>query len=389
LLGIELKPGEIEFYLGQLGLKIVGSRPRPVGAEAGPEPVTFAIPSWRVDLKREADLIEEVARLHGVDRIPATAPRGALGAHPFDAVYDQLAEARRLLTGLGLDEAQGQTLIGDAAARLLTPNPVLLHNPLSSDMNALRPSLLPGLLDALRHNLNRKVERVALFEVGRVFQQGGPQTLEGWRVALALTGPRDPTFWQGADREAKFDSHDLIGLLEDFLEAYGVRGVALATQETPGSLYVESAAVTLGGKVPLGQLGRLRPDLARLYDLRDPVLLAELDLQQLLARRSPAKSFKPLPLYPGVRRDLALLVPERVTHDAVLQAVRKARPPHLESVTLFDVFRGKHVPAGQKSMAYAFSYRHPDRTLTDAEVNPAHDKLVAHLTAALPAQVRA
>src|SRR5262249_55466132 len=134
------------------------------------EPLVFQIPTFRVDLKREADLIEEVARLYGVDRIPATPPRGAIGTNDFDAVHDQLADARRILTGLGLFEAQGQTLISDSAARLVSAQPaVALANPLSSDMNVLRPSLIPGLLDALRHNLSHKNSDVALFELGRVF----------------------------------------------------------------------------------------------------------------------------------------------------------------------------------------------------------------------------
>ena len=111
LLGIDLKPEECEFYLGQLGLKLVNRKARPVGAGGPPEPVTFQIPTFRVDLKREVDLIEEIARLHGVEKIPATPPRGAIGANEFDSVHDQIAEARRILSGLGLNEAQGQTLI--------------------------------------------------------------------------------------------------------------------------------------------------------------------------------------------------------------------------------------------------------------------------------------
>ena len=117
LLGIVLKPEECEFYLGQLGLKTVGRKVRPVGAGGPPEPVTFQIPSFRVDLKCEVDLIEEIARMHGVDKIPATPPRGAIGTNAFDSVHDEIAEARRILSGLGLNEAQGQTLIAKSEAR--------------------------------------------------------------------------------------------------------------------------------------------------------------------------------------------------------------------------------------------------------------------------------
>ena len=130
------------------------------------------------------------------------------------------------------------------------------------------------------------------------------------------------------------------------------------------------------------------PALAKRYDLRDAVFLAELSLDQLLARRNPAKSLKPLPPFPAIRRDVAMLVPEAVTHEAVVQAVKQGRPANLESADVFDVFRGQHVPAGQKSLAYAFTYRHPERTLTDAEVNAAHEKLVEQLRQRLGAVVR-
>src|SRR5436309_2092763 len=185
LLGIELKPHDIEYHLAQLGLKTVNRKPRPVDAEAGAqEPVAFRIPSFRVDLKRETDLIEEVARLYGVDRIPATPPRGAIGANAFDALHDQIAEARRILTGLGLSEAQGQTLISKAEAgdpRELAL--VALGNPLSSDMDVLRPSLVPGLLNALRHNVHHKTGDVALFEIGRVFQYAAGASGAGGQLA--------------------------------------------------------------------------------------------------------------------------------------------------------------------------------------------------------------
>lgn len=391
LLGIQLTPEEMEYHLTQLGLKSLSRKPRPVDAPPVTEPVTFEIPSFRIDLKSEIDLIEEIARLYGVDRIPATNPRGAVGTNSFDTVFDQFGIIRRLLVGLGLNEAQGQTLISESAARLVTAQPVLLHNPLSSDMSALRPSLLPGLLEALRHNLNRKVESVALFELGRIFTrppQPHQPIRESVRLAIALTGPRSAAFWNGENRETKFDLFDLKGILETFLDQFGLRAVSCLRLDPSASPFLESASLTLGGKVSLGQFGTLQPALARHYDLRDPVFLAELDVNQLLARRTATRHFKSLPQHPSVRRDLALFVAESITHDAVLQEIRKAHPANLETVELFDIFRGQHVPAGTKSMAYAFTYRHPERTLTDAEVNSTHDHLVAHLTRSLSAQIR-
>jgi phenylalanyl-tRNA synthetase beta chain len=268
----------------------------------------------------------------------------------------------------------------------------------------LRPSLLPGLIHSLRHNVSRKNYDVALFEVGRVSRSADSHVREKTkspepadkavrapreerRVAIALTGQRNPLFWSGNDRDAKFDACDLKGLLEEFFDQFGLRGMTFNRRTEASEFFLESATIQLG-KQTLGEFGQLSPVLARKYDLRDAVLLAELNLDLLLARRNPAKSFKALPQFPAIRRDVAMLVPEATTHDAVLQVVKKTKPANLEAVDLFDVFRGKNVPEGQKSLAYAFTYRSPEKTLTDAEANAAHAKVVEAFKAQLQATVR-
>ncbi len=384
LLGIEIPAPEQIRFLQRLELQLVG-------AEHGIFN-TFRIPSFRVDLKREIDLIEEIARLYGVERIPATPPRGAIGTNPYDLVHDQLAEVRRILSGLGLCEAQGQTLISDRAAtcgRAVGEGELVpLANPLSSDMNVLRPSLIPGLLETLRHNAHHKNNDLAVFEIGRVFAFHDGANREQRRLAIALTGRRYPSFWCGDDREATIDSYDLKGILEEFLELFGLRGVTYQRLAATSTFHLEAATLALGHQV-LGELGQLSPILAKEYDLRDAVLIAELNLDQLLARRNSAKTFKPLPVFPAIQRDIAMLLPEETTHDSVLTAVRQAKPENLETVELFDVYRGENVPEGQKSVAYSFTYRRPDRTLTDTEINTTHEKLTVALRDKLKATLRA
>jgi phenylalanyl-tRNA synthetase beta chain len=404
LLGLQLRPQEMEFYLGQLGLKVAARKVRPVDEDGPPEPATFRIPSFRVDLKREVDLIEEIARLHGVEKIPSTPPRGAIGTNEFDAVHDEIADARRILTGLGLNEAQGQTLIsrseirGDKAEGI-----VALANPLSADMDVLRPTLLTGLVHALRHNVSHKTYDVALFELGRVFASvdsqvrenakskpadtAGRAPVEERRIAIALTGQRHPLFWSGDGRDAKCDIYDLKGLIEEFFDQFGLRGMTYVRRPESTGLFLESATIQLG-KQTLGELGQLLPPLAKKYDLRDAVFLAELNLDLLLARRNATKSFKSLPAFPAIRRDVAIIVPEATTHEAVVQTVKQTKAANLESADLFDVFRGKNVTEGHKSMAYAFTYRSVEKTLTDAEVNAAHTKVVEALKVGLKATVR-
>ncbi len=379
LLGVDIAPEAQIQFLQRLGLESIN-----------PAAPTFLIPTFRVDLKREADLIEEIGRLYGVDKIPATPPRGAIGANAFDTVYDQIAEARRLLAGLGLFEAQGQTLISAAAAASLSADAgqvAALQHPLSGDMNVLRPSLLPGLLESLRHNISRKNGDVALFEIGRVFLQREGKITEERRLGLALTGRRNPLFWSGAERDVKYDIYDLKGALEEFFEQFGLRGVSWTRREPPGPFFLESAGAQLG-KLGLGEMGQLAPALQKRCDLRDGVFLAELNLDVILARRVPSRSFKPLPAQPAIRRDVAMLLPEAVLFDAVQNMVKQAKPANLEKMELFDVFRGSNVPAGQKSLACAFTYRHAERTLTDAEVNAAHEKVVAQLKDKLQATIR-
>jgi phenylalanyl-tRNA synthetase beta chain len=407
LLGVSISAQEQVRLLKNLGLQPVSSgathvplvqahpdtttllnKPAVTGSEG--TTATFEIPTFRVDLKREVDLIEEIARLYGVEKIPATSPRGAIGSNAFDSVHDQIAEARRILAGLGLNEAQGQTLVANAECRMQNAELIALANPLSSDMDVLRPSLLPGLIHSLRHNVSRKNYDVALFEVGRVFQPAaaGQGTVKEERhIAVAITGQRNPLFWSGDDREAKFDVYDLKGLIEGFFEQFGLRGMTYNRRAESTALFLESATIQLG-KQQLGEFGQLVPALAKKYDLRDAVFLAELNLDLLLARRNPSRSFKSLPAFPAIRRDVAMLVPEATTHDAILQVVKQTKPANLESVELFDVFRGKNVPEGQKSLAYAFTYRNAEKTLTDAEATAAHEKLVEQFKKVLQATVR-
>ena len=379
LLGIPISHAVQISHLTNLGLVVTGQ---------SPGECTFGIPTFRVDLKRDVDLIEEIGRMYGVDKIPATPPRHAIGSNAFDAVYDAATEARRLLTGLGLNEAQGQTLIAHDESGMKSEGQAPLANPLSSDMDVLRPTLLPGLIHSLRHNISRKNYDAALFEIGRVFLSENGASKEESRVAMAITGRRAPNFWSGSERGEKFDIYDLKGIVEEFLEQFGLRGVQFAKRTESTPLFLESATISLGGRVPLGEFGQLPPALAKKYDLRDAVYLAELNLDQLLARRNAAKSFKPLPQFPAIRRDAAILVPEATSHDAVLQVVKQAKPANLESVELFDVFRGKNVPDGQKSLAYAFTYRSAEKTLTDAEVNASHGKIIEAFKAQLQATVR-
>ena len=373
LLGIAIDPKQSVAYLQGLQLEL--SAQDDLSA-------TFLIPTWRVDLKREIDLIEEICRLHGIDQIPATPPRGCIGENEFDSMHDDIAEVRRILTGIGLDEAQGQTLISDTSAQLVADEFVELEHPLSNDMNVLRPSLLPGLLDSLRNNFTRQNHDVSLFEIGRVFEAG---LKECRKLGIAITGRRQMAFWQRED--AKLDAADLKGIIEELLERIGAFGINYERREAGTNLFLESAELKMGKNV-IGQMGQLLPVLGKEYESRDAIFLAELDLEVLLKRRTTNKSFKPLPKFPAIERDVAMLVAESVTHAEVLVVVKKTKPANLVDTELFDVFRGQNIPEGQKSLAYSFTYRSAEKTLTDEEVNGAHESLVVAFKEKLGAMIR-
>ena len=239
----------------------------------------------------------------------------------------------------------------------------------------------------LQHNANHDTPNVAMFEIGRVFRDDDGSPAEGWRLGIALTGRRFLPFHEGENRDAINEFADLKGIIEEFADQFGMRGVGYERDAEPGGFFVESGSVRVGNK-PVGTLGQLSPQLARRHDLKHPVYLAEFDLDLALQRRTTRRSFKGLPAFPGTRRDIAMIVPESTTHDAVLASARKAKPKHLESVELFDVYRGEGVGDGSKSVAYAFHYRSPDGTLKDKQVDTVHEKVIEQMRNDLNATIR-
>jgi phenylalanyl-tRNA synthetase beta chain len=333
LLGIELAPATVKKIFNALGLTVV--REEQQGCEV-------EVPTYRVDLEREADLIEELCRIHGVENIPARMQPATVAVSEFDAKWDAIAGLRAKLTALGFDEAVNQTMVREGAVRV--------QNPLGAEMAALRSSLVPGLLQNLRTNVSRHVYDVKLFEIGRVF---GPDGGESLHLALAATGRRWPGDWE---RRQKVDYFDLKGALEELgLEA---------------------------------QIRQIPAEEARRLDLRDAVFVAEVALEPVLERAAAEKVFRELPRFPAVVRDVALVVEESVRHADVMAVIERHRNKFLERVELFDIFRGGSIPTGKKSMAYSLTYRAADRTLTDAEVNEAHEQLKRQLQAELNCTIR-
>ena len=333
-------------------------------------------PSFRQDLAREIDLIEEIARVIGIEAVPAREQARFSGASEADKQADRAMSLRRALVALGFCEARGLTLISEKAlAAFPVENALRVRNPLNEDQVVLRPSLVSGLLDALARNVRAGVRDLRLFEVGRVFSAGNRE--EHTALSVVLTGTAHPASWRDAQPRTA-DLFDLKGALATL----NLEPLTFAPASHPA---LALAAEIRRGETVVGIAGQLLPARARELDAPAPVLVAELDLD-LFETAPPMPRFAELPKYPAVTRDVAMLVPATVPHAALEAVLRSAGEALLVTVELFDVFtdpRGQKVPADKKSVAYALTYRAADRTLTADEVAAAHQRLKERLKAEL------
>ena len=341
------------------------------------------VPSFRVDVQREADLIEEIGRHWGFDKIPATLPALRTPPPPHAPAVSRGRSVRSLLTGAGLQEAETFTFIERAAAEPFAgPDGVVsIANPLSEKFAVMRPSLLPGLLDALVYNRHRGAGGVGLFEVGSTFTPRGEAPRVGWM----LTGPRFE-HWSGS--EGDVDIYDAKGIAELLAGATGYELDAEPADDLPWFVPGRSARLFAhGGKgrVQLARIGQIQPRLAAARGLDSGVVVAgELELGVDVSRAPADESdrrVRPLPRYPSVVRDLSIVVDERLPAAKVRGTIRRNAPATLVDVREFDRYQGAGVPSGSVSLSLRLTFRHSDRTLTDSEVQQAVDDLVSALTA--------
>jgi phenylalanyl-tRNA synthetase beta chain len=373
LLGTAVPAPEVLRILTALGFE-------PAGQSDG---WTVRVPSFRVDVQREADLIEEIGRHWGFDRIPPTLPALRTPPPPHAPSVGRGRVIRNLLTGAGLQEAETFTFIERAAAEPFAgPDGVVpIANPLSEKFAVMRPSLLPGLLDALVYNRHREAAGVRLFEVGSAFTPGGEVRRVGWM----LTGPR-LEHWSGS--EGDVDVYDAKGIAELVGRALGHELEAEPADDLPWFVRGRSArlfASDAGGRVELARVGQLLPNLAAARGLDSGVVVAgELDLRTDGMRPAAGESdrrVRPLPRHPSIVRDLSIVVDERLPAAKVRGTIRRNAPATLVDVREFDRYQGAGVPQGSVSLSLRLTFRHPERTLTDSEVQQAVEAIVSALTA--------
>ena len=371
LLGANLSAKEIRDALVRLGLAPMAE---------SEDSAEWKIPSHRRDLAREADLIEEVARVVGIEKIPSRIAASPARPGEADAVYDFRSAVREQLRALGLSEARTSTLVSE---KLLWGNaaPWRLRNPVGEDQAFLRTSLLPGLIAALQRNIRHGARSIALYEVGRTFHQEESEERE--TLAMTLHGETVSRNWRGGEVRG-FDWHDAKGIVEVLAP------VPLSCVRERGDSYLALSAAIFAGEKRVGMLGQLAPGFARALDATKPVIVAELSLDILrMLQRTP--TFHDIPKFPQVVRDIAVVCPISLPYGDVERELWKANEELLAKVEAFDVYTdpsGKILPTDRKSIAISLTFRARERTLESEEVNAACERLKQQLKAELAVDFR-
>jgi phenylalanyl-tRNA synthetase beta chain len=366
--------------------------------DSGPA-LQVVVPSFRRDIVQEDDLVEEIVRIWGYDKIPlALAPAGETSpvTRPADQILAERVGSALIAAGLSecitysfLDPARLKTMGWDDPGRL-----VALQNPLSAERSIMRPSLVPGLLEVLATNVHRQRPDAHVFETGVTFAphreaDGDRPVHEELWLGVALTGQRAARAWH-ASRD-RVDVYDAKGMAELALAVAGAPGATTQPWplgEEPGYLEAGRAARLLLDGQEVARFGEVAHGAREVFDLPAPAFVAEVCLSALVARAAAVPRYTALPRFPAVQRDLALVVGDEVTVAQVEAAIRGTAVPWLVEVALFDVYSGSQVGAGKRSLAWSLTYQAPDRTLTDAEVNEAHARVVGELARRFGAEVR-
>ncbi len=373
-LGINVDASEMADVLRSIEMRI---------EEVTSDKVVVVPPALRSDITREVDLTEEVARLVGYDLIPVTLPESNIGAAPIDPHLRARQDVKNILQGDGFFEVINYSFIAAASLHKLglepedpRLKPVPLLNPLSEEQAVMRTSLLPGLLQTARFNLDRRNEDLRIFELSKIFlpREGEPLPFEPHCLAGVMAGRRQTDLLYGGEEEVDFA--DAKGAVESALEPFFFEKLEYLADDLPPYLDARCAASIHYDGRRFGSLGRIDPGVAEAFDLKKTVYLFEIDFDLAFSLKRPHPMFRSLPRFPSVTRDMALIVEESVTVQEPLDFLWSAGETLLEQVDIFDIYRNPQFGQGKKSIGYRLIYRSSERSLTDEEVNVIHNGLV-------------
>lgn len=392
ILGVDISPAQIKEILAGLQFSIV---------QSSKQGLTVKVPSFRPDISREADLVEEIVRLYGYDRIPLRVSQlvpnlsstGNLEL-PCEETYNAV---RQILSSFRLNEIMTYSLISRQALRKLwghCENLITVKNPLSYEQEILRPTLLVGMLNALLINVNRRNTDLKLFELSRIYRKGNSGgTEELTNLSIGITGKKDGN-WMGKSGEYSF--FDLKGIVQSLLNGLGVKNYRFL--ESEDAVFVPGRCALLVLEPPegkhkekeyvVGVLGEVRRDILERFDIASAVYACEMQLHKLLAHIHPKKKFVPLPRFPSIERDISLIVPQEVRSEEITALISKIGRELVVKVTLVDQYFGEQIPSGFRGLTYSIEYNSVERTLTAEEVDKLHTEVRQALTKELKVQFR-
>jgi phenylalanyl-tRNA synthetase beta chain len=381
LLGTDLDRNQIRGFLESIEFKV-----EPI--DQNEDRLKVTPPTFRVDVSRREDLMEEVARLSGYNNIPTTFPAMPAEGRPPAQRIQLRNRIKRLMSGFGFTEAIAYSFVSEASCDRLRvkdsdPRRTLIHilNPLSEDQAVMRTSLMPGILETMRYNMARQIKNLQIFEIGKIFlktdQQALPREPE---ILIALwTGARTDTSWHS--RENPCDFYDIKGAVEALthtLKLDGIRFSALADDACEYTKPGHTARI-MASDLAIGLVGEIHPGVRDAYDLKQTAFIFELDLEKIAGLIPQTLNSKPIPRYPAIYRDITIIVDRGLETQSVLEAVDHFQEKLIENLHLFDVFEGNPITTGKKSVSFRITYRSPGKTLEDEDVNDLHKSITKRL----------
>jgi phenylalanyl-tRNA synthetase beta chain len=386
VLGIEVPSEQVRNYLEDLELEV---------QRENQDIFIVTPPSFRGDLEREIDLVEEIARLNGYDRIPITLPKSPPSAERTDREF--LLEKRTMegMTHHGYHEVITYSFASPDSSDLINLSPndprrqhLRILNPLTEDFSVMRTTLIPGLMETARYNVSRKNSNLKLFELKKVFlpkeRERLPEEVK-FLAGLAMGFDRDP-HWSFSLRAVDF--YDIKGCVEDLLDALQIKEAKFIRVDDIPYLHPGKASKVVLGDEVLGVLGEVHPLVASHYELHGKVYLFEMDFSKMVKWAGGEKRFQLLPKFPAVYRDLSIIVDQTLEAKRVMEKIQTFHQPFVEEVTLFDIYQGSPIPEGKKGISYRIRYQANDRTLTDEEVNQYHEKVLSRLKEVFQLELR-
>jgi len=380
ILGVDISIDEISSMLKRLGLGTRNKANRSIEVE---------IPSFRQDLIRPIDLVEEIARLYGYQNIPAATPRIRIASCREDSRRTCELQVKQTLVSVGLKEVINYSLISRELLpkiKMKDEKVVSISNPLSREQEMMRPTLLPGILNTISWNKNRKINNIRIFELSRIYLPGilGGSPVERLNLSVALYGKKAPN-WK--EKERNLDFYDLKGIVEACLECLGIDDYKIVEKKYPVLDSINSAGLKVKDTV-IGYLGQIDQEVLANFDLDETVYIFECDFDKLISYSQLKKRYKPFIKYPSVSYDIALIVKENISSQQIASLINSTAGELARKIKLFDVYRGKQIPDGHKSLAYSIEYQAADRTLTAKEVEELHSRVRRILEDKLGAQIR-